>query len=187
MGQGKEGWEWVRIQSDPCPQCGLDLAARPVGALGAAGVEAANAWGRFLVTADGAALRRHPAPGVWSPLQYGLHVRDMYRVFGDRIQVAVAEDDPRVAWFDPGEDEWRRYDTVDQRAAASAIEGQGVRLAAILDGLGPGDWDRTARRDGVDRFTVAGLACFAVHEAHHHLLDATGDLAGAPGDQGASN
>jgi hypothetical protein len=31
-------------------------------------------------------------------------------------------------------------------------------------------------RDGVDRFTVAGLGCFAVHEARHHLRDATGEL-----------
>ena len=32
-------------------------------------------------------------------------------------------------------------------------------------------------QDGVYTFTVAGLACCAVHEAHHHLLDANGTLA----------
>jgi hypothetical protein len=37
-------------------------------------------------------------------------------------------------------------------------------------------WSRIARRDGVDRFTVAGLACFGLHEAHHDLLDAEGRL-----------
>jgi hypothetical protein len=45
-----------------------------------------------------------------------------------------------------------------------------------LDERQDADWTRVAQRDGVDGFTVAGMGCFAVHEAHHHLLDASGDL-----------
>jgi hypothetical protein len=44
----------------------------------------------------------------------------------------------------------------------------------------PSSWSRTVINDrgvyGVCTFTMAGLACNAVHEAHHHLLDATGTL-----------
>jgi hypothetical protein len=61
---------------------------------------------------------------------------------------------------------------------AADIERQARRLAAIIGERSETDWSRTARRDGVDRFTVAGLACFGVHEAHHHLLDAEGTLPG---------
>ena len=35
---------------------------------------------------------------------------------------------------------------------------------------------RDGGADGVYKFTVAGLASYAVHEAHHHLLDADGTL-----------
>ncbi len=47
-------------------------------------------------------------------------------------------------------------------------------------------WDRTLVRDGgkdgVFTFTVQGQACYALHESHHHLLDANGTLpvGGAP-------
>ena len=35
---------------------------------------------------------------------------------------------------------------------------------------------RDGGSDGVYQFTVAGLASYAVHESHHHLLDADGTL-----------
>lgn len=97
-----EGWEWTRIQSQPCPQCGHDPAALPQETLGAAAQEAAAEWRQFLDAADRPFLRTSLASGVWSPLQYGAHSRDMLKVFADRIVAALAEDDPVVGWFDPG-------------------------------------------------------------------------------------
>jgi hypothetical protein len=48
----------------------------------------------------------------------------------------------------------------------------------------PSTWSRTVTNDrgvyGVYTFTLAGLACNAVHETHHHLLDATGELGATP-------
>jgi len=50
----------------------------------------------------------------------------------------------------------------------------------MLDGLEPAQWSlamiRDGGKDGVNAFTVAGLASYAAHEAHHHLLDANGTL-----------
>lgn len=170
-----EGWDWTLIQSLPCPQCGQHPAALDLTSLGQVAVESAASWRTFLGTA-GAGLRAGPRPGVWSPLQYGAHSRDMLRVFGDRIVMAVQEDDPMVPWFDPGSDGWLAYNELDPGELADDIDAQAHRLAGVLAERGDGDWARTARRDGVDRFTVGGMACFAVHEAHHHLLDADGSL-----------
>ncbi len=172
-----EGWDWVRIQADPCPQCGQDPARIPDDELGAAGIEEATAWHGFLSTAAPQVLRTHPAPGVYSPMEYAVHVRDMYRVFGDRILLAVEQDNPSVPSFDPTDAEFAIYNALDPAAVAIEIRTEADRLASILGGRRPGDWDRTAMRDGTDRFTVGGLARFAVHEAHHHLLDANGELA----------
>lgn len=176
--QKAEGWEWTLIQSHPCPQCGQHPAAAPPAALGDEAIESAAAWRAFLT--DGHAtdgyLRANPRPGVYSPMQYGAHSRDMLLVFGDRILMAVEEDDPVVPWFDPGPEGWTAYNRLDPADLADDLDVQAERLARILaDRSGP-DWTRTARRDGVDSFTVAGLACFAVHEAHHHLLDADGSI-----------
>ena len=81
-----------------------------------------------------------------------------------------------MPWFDPGEDQWRVYNEADAASAAAAIEHAAGGFSSILGVLDERDWSRTARRDGVDQFSVAGLACFGVHEAHHHLLDADGRL-----------
>jgi hypothetical protein len=171
-----EGWEWTLIQSLPCPQCGHHPVGASPSALGPMAIECASAWSAFLLGADDASLRGHPAPDVWSPIQYAAHSRDMLRVFGDRILLAVAEDDPVVPWFDPGPEGWSAYDRLGAAGVAADIRAEASRFASVLADLVDGAWSRPARRDGVDRFTVAGLACFAVHEAHHHLLDANGTL-----------
>ena len=176
MKDAPEGWEWVRIQSEPCPQCGQDPARLPLGALGATAIDAAASWSSFLESTDPEVLRRSPAPGVWTPLQYAFHARDMLVVFGERIELACREDDPAVPWFDPGDEEWRAYNEAEPASAANAIERAAGDFSSILAHLQQSDWFRTARRDGVDQFTVAGLACFGIHEAHHHLLDADGRL-----------
>lgn len=172
-----EGWEWTLIQSRPCPQCGYQPSSKPVPALGQEAMAEAQAWADFLAGAETSFLRASPAPGTWSPAQYGAHVRDMLAVFGVRITLALAEDDPAVPWFDPGEAGWRSYNELPPSQIAADIEAKAQAFASIVEATAEPDWARTARRDGTDRFTVAGLACFGAHEAHHHLLDANGELA----------
>lgn len=178
-----EGWEWPRAATDECPQCGLHAGALPPEMLGSMAVELAADWREFLMAADDEYLRTNPEPGVFSPIQYGAHVRDILRVYADRVLLAVAEDDPEVPTFHPSEDEWAAYNGLDRAALAADLEAHADRLEAILDALDDDAWSRTVTRaalvagtDGVYRFTVAGIASYAVHEAHHHLLDADGTL-----------
>jgi hypothetical protein len=143
-------------------------------------LDLAGSWRVFLVEADDRYLRTNPAPGVFSPVQYGAHVRDIQRVYGDRIVLMLTQDDPVFPQFNPDEDAWDGYNRLDAGALADDIEAQAGRLAAILEQLEPEEWSRTMTRDGgrdgVYQFTVAGLASYAVHESHHHLLDASGTL-----------
>ena len=133
-----------------------------------------------LVDADDGYLRTNPEPGVFSPIQYGAHVRDILRVYGDRIQLAIVEDNPAFPQFNPSDDIWEAYNVLGAAELADDLEVQSQRLASILGRMGPSDWDRTMVRDGggdgVFTFTVAGQARYGVHECHHHLLDATGAL-----------
>jgi hypothetical protein len=148
--------------------------------LGPALLEAAEAWRNFLENADEAYLRKIPAPGIFSPIQYGAHVRDIQRVYGDRILLMLVERNPVFPQFNPDEDAWESFNELEAAVLADQIREQAQRLADILAGLGPDDWSRTMVRDGgsdgVYSFTVAGLANYAVHESRHHLLDANGTL-----------
>ena len=85
--------------------------------------------------------------------------------------------------FHPSEAEWESYNRLGCEELADDLEAQAERMSDILDRLDDGDWERTVTRqalvagtDNVYRFTVAGIASYAVHEAHHHLLDADGTL-----------
>ncbi len=179
-----EGWQWARAQTDQCPQCGLQPGAMEHASLGRRLTAQAESWRTFLMSADDTYLRTNPAPGVFSPIQYGAHVRDIQRVYGDRILLMLEEENPVFPQFNPDEEAWNGYNQLDRAALADDIETQAQRLAGILEQLRPDDWSRTMTRDGgsdgVYQFTVAGLASYAVHESHHHLLDANGTLQPAP-------
>jgi hypothetical protein len=178
--QRGEGWQWARAQTDRCPQCGHHPAAMERTALGTQLLESADAWREFLTGAEETYLRTIPAPGIFSPVQYGAHVRDILRVYGDRIVIMLDENDPVFPQFNPDESVWDSYNRLGRDELADDLEAQARRLATILDGLEPAQWSLTMIRDGgtdgVYSFTVAGLASYAVHEAHHHLLDANGTL-----------
>jgi hypothetical protein len=175
-----EGWQWARAQTDRCPQCGQHPGDMERTALGGELLESAAAWRAFLLSADDLSLRTIPGPGIFSPIQYGAHVRDIQRVYGDRILLMLQEESPVFPQLNPDEDEWNRYNRLEAVELADDIEAQARRLAGILRSLQPEDWSRTMIRDGgsdgVFEFTVVGLANYAVHESHHHLLDANGTL-----------
>ncbi|MGO8862930.1 MAG: DinB family protein [Acidimicrobiales bacterium] len=175
-----EGWQWARTQTEPCPQCGLHPGAESPPSLGPRLVELAEAWREFLVSADDAYLRTNPEPGVFSPMQYAAHVRDILGAYGDRVILVMAEDEPTVPQLNPNSEEWEAYNRLDAEELADDLEAQAARLAELLAGLDDESWRRTFVRDGgqdgIVRYDLAGLASYAVHEAHHHLLDADGTL-----------
>ena len=175
-----EGWQWHRIQAEACPQCGDCPAALPADSLGALAVERAAAWREFLDEADDAYLRRIPEPGVFSPLQYAAHVRDILRVYTDRMVLGLEVDAPTVPIFQPPQEVWEEYNRSDVNELASDLEAQAKRLEDTGASIAQSSWARIVVNDrgvyGVYTFTLAGLACNAVHEAHHHLLDAKGSL-----------
>jgi hypothetical protein len=175
-----EGWQWHRIQTDACPQCGDHPGALPAPALGHLALERAARWREFLQQADDAHLRRIPEPGVFSPLQYAAHVRDILRVYTDRILLGLEQDAPTVPIFQPPQEVWEEYNRSDVHELASDIEAQARRLEETGANMDVPAWSRIVVNDrgvyGVYTFTLAGLACNAAHEAYHHLLDAQGTL-----------
>jgi hypothetical protein len=175
-----EGWQWNRIQAEPCPQCGDNPAAFPPESLATLVVERTSAWRGFLVHADDHFLRHIPEPGVFSPIQYAAHVNGVLRVSGDRLLLGMEQDGPVVPMFNPSQDEWAAYNLLDAEELANDLEHSARRVADILGEVGPSDWSRTVVNDrgpyGVYTFTLAGIGRNAVHESHHHLLDAKGTL-----------
>ena len=84
----------------PCPECGFDAAAvRPRRGPEPRLRATRSAWQAVLADAD-VAVR--PAADVWSPLEYACHVRDVHRVFDERLAADARRGRPAVRELGPG-------------------------------------------------------------------------------------
>ena len=174
--------DWVRVVAEEqCDECGLEASAVPRSGLTAACRQAAREWVELLERTDAASLRRRGDAGRWSALEYGAHSAGVLRLFTERIARAVAVDDPALGWWDHEEAAVsERYNDQAPLAVAAALVGGAQGLVAALDALGEAAWARGATRRPGERFTVEGMARFALHEVHHHLHDARAALEAAP-------
>lgn len=163
--------DWTWVLQRPCPECGFAPAAIDVIDVPELVRANAGAWREVLARTD-ATMR--PAPHVWSPLEYACHVRDVFRLYDQRLALMLGEDDPLFANWDQDETAVaERYGAQDPSVVASELEAAGEQIAASFDAVMHDEWARTGRRsDGVS-FTVESFARYFVHDPIHHLHDVT--------------
>jgi hypothetical protein len=165
-------WTWVLTR--PCPDCGFDPAAVAGPDVGALTRTGALAWEKVLDRRD---ARARPASGVWSALEYACHVRDVFRLFDQRLAQMLAEDDPTFANWDQDETAVsQRYGEQDPATVATELAAAAATIADRFDAV-PGDgWARTGRRTGDGAtFTVETFGRYFVHDWRHHLHDVGAD------------
>jgi hypothetical protein len=165
--------DWTWTLSRRCDECGL--AAGEVDVLDVAGRAeiAAAEWVQILMSSPAVAVR--PQPDVWSPLEYGAHVRDVYQLFDARLVLMLTEDDPTFESWDQDEtavvDNYSQQDP-DQVAEELALAS--AQFVTRLRSLRPEQLERTARRSDGAEFTVRTFAQYFLHDVIHHLWDVTG-------------
>jgi hypothetical protein len=166
---------WFLIVSNgSCPECGMVPSSVKAGDLGSAIVEEARLWSELLTgLSEAPSLSVRPAPGVWSALEYAGHVSDTLRLFADRIQLAVDTEGPQFEYQDQESAVVdRQYNDADPGEVAEAICANAERFAKVLEGLPPDAWVRGGIRQEDEFFDITLLARFALHEIHHHRVDA---------------
>ena len=92
--------DWTWTLRERCPDCGFTAA--DVSAPEIAGLVRAftDPWPGVLA-GPGAAQR--PAPSTWSPLEYACHVRDVCRLFEERLGLMLTQESPTFANWDQDE------------------------------------------------------------------------------------
>jgi hypothetical protein len=168
--------QWFLIVRDgTCPSCGLAASSVPEEELGSAIVAEARGWVALLDSLSGTpSLRARPSPSVWSTLEYAGHTRDTLALFADRVELALAVDDPQFGYQNQDQAvEDGRYNEQDPRIVASRLLADAEHFAVLLEALPEGGWQRAGTRLEGERFDVALLARFALHEARHHRIDGT--------------
>jgi hypothetical protein len=134
---------------------------------------AAEEWVQILRSSPAVSAR--PQPDVWSPLEYGAHVRDVYRLFDARLAQMLTEDTPTFANWNQDETAIEeRYKEQDPEVVADELEADAQRFVARIQSLKPEQYRRRGIRSDGAEFTVVTFIQYFLHDVIHHLWDVTG-------------
>lgn len=165
---------WVWVLERRCEDCGFDASTFDPTTTGACLRDLGERWQAVLARPD-VAVR--PRPGVWSPLEYGCHVRDVFVIFDRRLTSMLEQDDPRFENWD--QDRTAVEDDYGSQSAATvsaAIDSAASALAGRFDAVATDQWSRTGVRSDGSAFTVRTLAQYLMHDPVHHLWDVRAEV-----------
>ena len=162
-----KNWTWVLEKS--CDECGFDASSFYATGTGAALRDQVVRWVDVLGRSG---VNVRPSPGVWSPLEYACHVRDVFRKFDERLALMLNEIDPAFENWDQDataiED---RYDRQNAADVTNELQEAGIMLADRFDSVTGEQWSRTGFRSDGSAFTVESIAKYLMHDPVHHLWD----------------
>lgn len=131
--------------------------------------DGATRWQDALAHAE---VGRRPSDDVWSALEYGCHVRDVFALYDERLQMMLEDDDPLYPnWDQDAAAVERRYSEQDPAHVARELHAAAARLADRFDRVNGAQWKRPGRRSDGARFDVESFARYMIHDTIHHLYD----------------
>jgi hypothetical protein len=164
-----KNWTWVLERQ--CPECGFDAATLERSDIRAATRSVAERYLAFLV-ADDHEVRARPEPEVWSPLEYGCHVRDVFTVMSERLRRMLDEDGPAFAnWDQDAAAVDEHYERQDPVVVSSELMANGAAIADLFAAVSGDTWLRPGYRSDGAAFTVESLGRYMVHDIVHHVWD----------------
>jgi DinB superfamily len=163
--------DWTWVLERPCPECGF-VAGTPRPDIGTAVRSAAERVIAALARPD---VRARPAPAVWSPLEYGCHVRDVLEICGGRLDLMLATENASGAsfanWDQDATAVEKRYWESDPRQVATEIAAAADQIAARFDGVSGAEWEHVGHRSNGSVFTVETFGWYVLHDVVHHAHD----------------
>lgn len=164
-------WTWTIDRR--CEDCGLAAGELSVAEVAERAETVAAEWVQILNSHP--AVARRPEPAVWSALEYGAHVRDVFRLFDARLALMLVEDNPTFDNWDQDETAISEvYAEQDPEQVAAELAEAAATFVARVNGLEPSQLERTGRRSDGAEFTVTTFVRYFLHDVVHHLWDVTG-------------
>ena len=160
-------WTWVLERA--CPECGFDAPAFPREEVGAMVRANVGEWAELLRHPR---VKERPSDDRWSGLEYASHVRDVFRLYYERLVMMLEQDDPDYPNWDQDVAAVEAcYLEEDPARVLAELNEAGEGLAARFDGLTSDGWNRTGNRSDGARFTVESFARYFIHDPIHHVYD----------------
>ncbi|MFT4287610.1 DinB family protein [Nocardioides sp.] len=160
-------WTWVLERA--CPECGFVADEVTVDQLAPMIRDNATGWEAALA---GPEVTTRPRPGVWSTTEYACHVRDVHRIFAERVRLMLDEDEPRFAnWDQDVTAVESRYDLATPTVVGPELLDAADAVAAIYESVPPDAWGRRGLRSNGSVFSVESIGRYHLHDVVHHLWD----------------
>lgn len=162
-----KNWTWVIEQL--CTDCGYDGSTVDVSRMADHVRDNAARWPALLAHPH---ARLRPTDDQWSALEYGCHVRDVFRLFDERLALMLVEDGPQFAnWDQDVTAIEQRYDLQDPATVAGELVDAAEAHARRWETVGAEHWNRTGHRSDGATFTIETFARYLLHDPVHHLDD----------------
>lgn len=161
--------DWTWTLRERCPECGFEAASVRAADIAARVTASTDPWPAVLARPDAAT---RPAPSTWSPLEYACHVRDVCRLFEERLTLMLTHDAPAFANWDQDETAVvERYAEQEPVVVAREVAVAAASFAGAYAAVPPEGWSRVGLRSDGSQFTVLTLGQYALHDLAHHLWD----------------
>lgn len=165
-----KNWTWVIDK--PCPECGYFVGDLDPEFVPDIIRENALGWKEALSAPD---VKIRAREDRWSTLEYGAHVRDVFRIFAERFRLILAEQDPLFAnWDQDATAVEQHYDEQDPFVVTQEVLAASEELALLIELIPAGAWTRTGRRSDGTTLTLEDWVRYFTHDPLHHLWDVTG-------------
>lgn len=163
-------WTWVLTRV--CPECGFDAAAVERVAMPALIRDAVSRFSDVLARPDATG---RPSARTWSAVEYACHVRDVCRVFTERLERMQDEDHPHFAsWDQDATALEQRYAGQDPQVVSGQLAASGEAAAVAFTHVRNDEWERAGLRSDGAEFTVESLGRYLLHDLFHHVWDTKG-------------
>jgi hypothetical protein len=161
--------DWTWVLERPCPECDFDSSTLVLDQVPEMVRANAAAWRDVLADER---VHERPSDSVWSALEYGCHVRDVFRLYDERLQLMLEQDDPLFPNWDQDDTAIEEhYDQQSPRVVADELESAAFDLADRFATVSGDQWRRSGRRSDGAAFTIETFARYFVHDPVHHLHD----------------
>ena len=168
-----KNWTWVLER--PCPACHFDAGTIECHTVGRTLRSIVDAWRDVLSRGD--IVRQRPpkradSEPIWSALEYGCHVRDVFVLFNERLHLMLTQHDPAFPnWDQDATAIAKRYWEDEPTAVRETLVVAGTQLADAFDRVRDDQWLRTGTRSDGARFTIESFGRYFLHDPIHHLQD----------------
>jgi hypothetical protein len=166
----EKDWTWVLTR--PCPECSFDASTVTPSTVPGSIESMLPRWRAVLRRPDAA---ERPDEHTWSALEYACHVRDVFSLFDQRLNLMLDSNDARFDNWDQDQTAIDKdYANADSAVVSAELTAEGRQAAESFAAVREFEWGRKGLRSNGSEFTVLTLSQYFLHDVVHHLHDVDG-------------